>query len=266
MTVALTTVPTLLLGLLIIGGSVVLTVAGTLLVRPHIKRIAEEGHNDIVGFIFAAVGVIYGVLLAFVVTDVWGSFDTADRATAQESSVLLATYQDAYAFPQPVRQIAQERLLAYAYSVVDYEWKTMENGEPSPKAQAALQALFQDYHSLKPSGAWETQMYAESFTRLNDLAEARSLRLVASGTALPDAFWYLLIGGGVLTAGYAALFYLENTRMQIVLAASLAILLSATLFLILLLDHPFAGDVHVSPENFTRVISQMSAVTGGGSS
>src|SRR5438270_10802245 len=91
MTAAFPNVPTLLLGLIIVLGSCVATIAFTLLVRPLIKRAAIEGHNDIVGFVFAAVGVIYGVLLAFVVTDVWGSFETADRATAQQSSVLLAT-------------------------------------------------------------------------------------------------------------------------------------------------------------------------------
>lgn len=253
----LTDLPTWLLGALMIGGWVVLTVAFTLFARPRLKTLAKEGHNDIVGFIFAAIGVLYGVLLGFVVSDVWGNFDTAERSTAQESSILLATYQDAYAFPEPVRQIAQERLLAYAHAVVDDEWSTMANGEASPRAAHALQALFRDYRNLKPSTSWQTSMYAESFTRLNDLTEARALRIVSSNAGLPGVFWLLLIFGGLLTSAFGGLFYIEHVRVQVGLAAALAALLAATLFLILVLDHPFAGSVHVTPDNFVQAISSM---------
>jgi len=253
----LTDLPTWLLGAILIGGWVALTVAFTVFARQRMKAIANEGHNDIVGFIFAAVGVLYGVLLGFVVSDVWGNFDTAERATAQESSILLATYQDAYAFPEPIRQIAQERLLAYAYSVVNDEWSTMANGEASPRAAHALQAHFRDYRILKPSTPWQTSMYAESFTRLNDLTEARALRIVSSNAGLPGVFWLLLIFGGLLASAFCGLFYIENVRVQVGLAASLAALLAATLFLILVLDHPFAGSVHVTPDSFLQAISSM---------
>jgi hypothetical protein len=40
---------------------------------PHVHR---KEHNDVGGFIFAAVGVLYAVLLAFVVVVVWENLNS----------------------------------------------------------------------------------------------------------------------------------------------------------------------------------------------
>src|SRR3954464_8152018 len=39
-----------------------------------------EQHNDVAGFIYAVIGVIYGVLIAFVVIVVWGHHSAAEQA------------------------------------------------------------------------------------------------------------------------------------------------------------------------------------------
>jgi hypothetical protein len=64
--------PTWLLGVVIIGGATLFTVGAALILRKRVRSTRTEGHNEIVGFIFATVGVIYAVLLALVVFSALG--------------------------------------------------------------------------------------------------------------------------------------------------------------------------------------------------
>ena len=108
----LLTQPAWLTCLVIVGGSMVAAGAVTLLVRPRVKSPSCEHHNQVAGFIFAAVATVHAVLLAFLVFAVWQDFSTADRAAAQEAATLLATARYAAKFPEPIRH-------QYAIRVID---------------------------------------------------------------------------------------------------------------------------------------------------
>ena len=91
--------PTWLLGVIVIGGIILLTVGASLLLRKRVRSAHTEGHNEIVGFIFATVGVVYAVLLALVVFSVWESYSTVEQAAAQEAGTAIALYRDTRTFP-----------------------------------------------------------------------------------------------------------------------------------------------------------------------
>jgi hypothetical protein len=80
---------------------VVLAVGLRLLQRfvPHHVR---EAHNDVAGFIFAAVGVLYAVLLGFVVITVWTNNDAARQTTFKEADALAGIYWISRDLPAPV--------------------------------------------------------------------------------------------------------------------------------------------------------------------
>src|SRR6478752_5628283 len=50
--------------LLLVGATVLLSIAGTLLVRRLASVEVLQRHNDVAGFIYAVIGVVYAVLLA----------------------------------------------------------------------------------------------------------------------------------------------------------------------------------------------------------
>jgi len=63
-----------------------------IIVRRLIGHTVPKLHNDISGFVFANLGVIYGVILAFVVIDVWEDYRDAEAITEQESTEAFALY------------------------------------------------------------------------------------------------------------------------------------------------------------------------------
>jgi hypothetical protein len=46
----------------------------------------RQRHNDVAGFIYAALGMIYAVLLALLVIAVWGEYQAADETVEQEAN------------------------------------------------------------------------------------------------------------------------------------------------------------------------------------
>src|SRR5215212_6753031 len=64
---ALTVLQTAVYGVLVVGGVCLLSLIGFGLVHRLVPAQSRQRHNDVAGFIYAALGVIYAVLLALVV-------------------------------------------------------------------------------------------------------------------------------------------------------------------------------------------------------
>jgi hypothetical protein len=71
--------------------------------------------------------------------------------------------------------------------------------------------------------------------------------------------WVVVFFGAICTLAFALLFYLENAGIQIAMMAILASLIFSMLFLLVILDHPFSGDFHISPEPLRLALEGMRA-------
>jgi hypothetical protein len=75
----------------IVGLTVMLSIGGMLLVRRWIPLAVLQSHNEVAGFIYAVVGVVYAVLLAFTAIVVWEQHTHAESVAAQEASELATS-------------------------------------------------------------------------------------------------------------------------------------------------------------------------------
>ena len=105
-------------------------------------------------------------------------------------------------------------------------------------------------------------MGAES-ERFNDLVTARSSRLdFVEQQGLPGVLWTALIVGAIVTIGFAMIFALSSPLLQILMTASLAVLIGVLLFVAVAIDHPFMGDVAVQPSPLVRVVADFGSPPG----
>lgn len=241
-------------GVLVVAGTIGVSLVAMMLVR-RLPRERLVNSQDSVAVMFSAVGVLYTVLLAFLVVLVWEQFNGAQDSTEQEATKISNLLRDANAFPGPVRNKLQGRLITYTNSVIDDEWKTMAHGKSSPVTGAAYQRVWAGYYDYRPGSGQEGRFYDESIGRLNDLGQARRLRVISSESSIPSIMWFMLIIGGVVTIGYLYLFAIPDALLQGAMIGSVAGLLAFILFLILALDHPFAGDVKVTPDAYRDVVA-----------
>ncbi len=248
--------PTWLIGVLL----VVVVPALVLLVQWGIRRrwpaLAVGEHNDVVGFIIAVVGVIYAVLLGFVVIVTWESFNSAESIVGQEASTLRSIHRESAAFPPETREQIQGLVRQYAAEVVSEEWPAMADAEPGdPRVGDVLDELTAAIASVPVSTPAQEEFVGAEAQRLSELVALRSERLDYADRGIPEVLWVALVVGGVVTVGFALLFGLRRAVLHSLMVGSLAALVGVLFFVTLVINYPFAGDVAVEPEPFQRVLT-----------
>jgi len=221
---------------------------------PYTKR---REHNDVAGFVFAGIGVMYGVLLAFVVIVGWEGLANARNITYNEADQLADVYWMARGLPSAQDTAIQGLALNYARTVVDSEWPLMAQHESSPQAQLLLDQIRDDVFAFKPASSQQDAVYQTELTDVNGLSAARRDRLVAMNDTIPEPMWIVLIIGGGITVGFCLLFGLQNKVVHVGMVASLAVLITLSLLLLKGMQYPFAGDPHIGPEAFEIFLSQV---------
>jgi Protein of unknown function (DUF4239) len=211
-------------------------------------------NNEVAGFQFAIVGVIYAVLLAFVVIAVWDKFSEGQTTVAQEAGAAAAVFRFAEG-PEPEAAKLRETLAAYLSRAIEKDWNAMGAGNEDTDTTSALNEVYRSAMALNRSGSRNTAAMSEVFAQLDKLTTARRLRLHLSTGLVPDVIWVALFAGAFLTIAYALFFGAENRLAQIAMTAILATLVTLGLVVIVSLDHPFSGAVHIPPDSLERVLA-----------
>jgi hypothetical protein len=144
----ITTQPLWIAAVILIIPTTLLAMAGPILVRRFFDFKQLRTNNEVAGFKFATVGVLYAVLLAFAVIVVWEKFNQAESEVAKEAGAAATVYR-------LIRGIDPEHAAAIRKATTDYlnsaiasDWPAMANGKQS---RATTEALNEVYHAISNS-------------------------------------------------------------------------------------------------------------------
>jgi len=221
---------------------------------PHPHR---ERHNEVAGFIFAGVGVLYAVLLGFVVVSVWGGVGAAQQTTFNEADSLAGVYWISRSLPLPLGAQIEHETLDYATTVENSEWALMAKHRSSPQATDLVYAIRASVLSFQPATLQQQVLYDHAVTDVENLASARRERLNEVQDSVPTILWVALITGAVLTIGFTFLFGMSNSVAHGLMVLCLGALVVASLILIKEMDYPFAGVTKVEPTAFQVFLSRL---------
>jgi Protein of unknown function (DUF4239) len=221
--------------------------------RPPVR---DDAHNDVHAVYFSMVGLLYAILLAFVVVVAWEQFNEAENATETEVTRLSNLLRDAEPLPFEDRVRIQTAILTYTRSVADREYDSMAKGEPDVPTRAAYESIWGHFYRTRVEGEPATTFFESAVGRLNELGEARRLRVLSSESTIPIPLWILLIGGGVFTLAWLFPFQMADTRVQTWALGTVGAFTGFVLFLIYALQHPFAGDVAIDAGVYETLIEQ----------
>jgi Na+/melibiose symporter-like transporter len=210
---------------------VLVSIAGTLIVRRLISVEVLERHNEVAGFIYAVIGVVYAVLLGFAAITVWERYDRAQAAVEQEADDLGDLYRDAQTFPSDVRAQLEHQIRDYVRLAVQKEWPAMAAGKSSTEVWDAYMLLWRTYYQFSPGTDQEKTWYSQSLTKLNDLSNQRRMRLLTSRVgSVPGMMWVALLGTGIITITFSFLLGTKNALAQIVMSAGLAFTVALVMY------------------------------------
>jgi protein-S-isoprenylcysteine O-methyltransferase Ste14 len=255
---------TVVFGVLVVCGASIIAIIGLAVVQRLVPASVRKEHNDVAGFIYAALGVIYAVLLALVVIAVWEEFGRARVTVESEANALAEIFWLAHQLPEPEGPHLQELARSYAEEVVEEEWPLMEQGktplmehtQATPTGWVLIDDIRATVQGYEPRTVAGQELYAEGLDQVQRLADARRTRLVQAEESIPAVLWVVLVVGGVVTVGFTYLFGLESTWAHRLMVASLAGVIALVLFTIGILDHPFSGGARIEPGAFELILNR----------
>jgi hypothetical protein len=212
-------------------------------------------NNEIAGFKFATVGVIYAVLLAFSVIVVWEKFNNAQDAVAEEAGAIAALFHYSEG-NEAEAQAVRTAVANYLKLTIDKEWPAMARQANSHEVTLALNGIYAAALALNQTSTRDTADMSEVFRQIDSVTSARRLRLHLSTGLVPDVIWIALFLGAGLTVGFTLFFGSENFIAQVAMTGVLSFLVTMGLVVIVSIDHPFTGPVHIQPDPLASVLEE----------
>jgi hypothetical protein len=249
----LSSLPLWLLIVVVVGIPTALAMGAQALIHERVGVTKLARNNEIAGFKFATVGVIYAVLLAFTVIVVWEKFNDAQSAVANEAGATAALFR--YAQGKEPEAIAMRTALTnYLKAAIDDDWPAMAGEAESPATVHALDSLYATAMALERSGSRGAAGMEEVFQQLDNVTAARRLRLHLATGLVPNVIWSVLFVGALLTIGFTLFFGSENLLAQVAMTGVLSVLVTMGLVVIISIDHPFTGPVYIQPDALDLVL------------
>src|SRR5215207_4659391 len=251
---------TIVFGVLVVIGACLAAVAGLELVQRLVPAQKRQEHNDVAGFLYAVVGVVYAVLLALLVIAVWEQYQRARETVEGEADSVADSAWLAHRLPEAERYQLQEHARSYAQEVVDQEWPLMEQGiegqRGTPEAWNLIDDMRATLQEFEPSTAAEQNLHAEELDQIDRLGDDRRMRLVAAEEGIPGVLWVVLVFGAVVVVGFTYLFGLRNTGAHRLMVMSLTAVIALVLFTIGVMEDPFSGGASLEPEAFELILER----------
>ncbi len=247
--------PNWLVGLVISGTLVLLSLGGYFLFRRLYQHEFDSEERDIAMSVLGVVATINSLLLAFSAVSVWESFGSAEEALVREADTIGELARDLAVFGSPEATGARVLLLDYAGIVVNSEWEAMRGGEADMTAWTTIDNLFRAVGTIEPDNPRRVALLPEIWARTNELLVHRRDRLHASQAEVPFTLWMVVFVGTVMTM--LTMYVLPPTRFNLAMISSIALCMGLVLYFIVAMDHPFAGEESISPEPFQSAIGNM---------
>jgi hypothetical protein len=220
------------------------------------KKISHEmliENHEIGGFIYNAIGIIYAVLVAFVVFAIWTDYKETETKIEIEANNLVNLYTDASVYPDTMKKEIQTTISDYIENVIHDEWRFMAAGYKDTGATQSFIRLNKLFLSINSDLLKNKEALSMSMDNLNELRDCRRHRILSSKEHMPDILWIVLIIGAVILIVFTLFFSTKNKRHLNIMSSLLIFICVLVLYLIFVLDHPFVGRNGIKPGPFVLI-------------
>ena len=231
-------IPAIILG--VIAAIVCQTLLKRCLGHETIRKCHEVG-----GYYLSIVGTFYAVLIGLIVFEALSKYQLAEQSVENESKSLIAIHTLAKRFPEQ-EQSLRPAVRAYADEVIATEWAKSGERHDSPKARVLLMRIIDTILSIEPRSDNQRALYPILTAEAVSLWENRRARTRATNFRIPTAEWVVLILGASITIIFTYFFTIDSHFIHLVMTGMMTLLVSMSLYLILLFGDPFSGDMRVS--------------------
>jgi hypothetical protein len=204
------------------------------------------------------LGVITGLVIAFLAARVWANFDHAQAYVAQEASEIRAAVLLSEVLPAEVRTSVRDDIKQYLQFVDTEDWPKMITGQsdirrPPPGLPQALTAVL----SFDPQHAGQQTAQGDIAAAIQRALQARRSRILLSEAAISPPQWIVIIVLDALILLTIAMLHVGRHATTAINLFIFSTAIAACLVILMINDRPFnSGGVMVENRPLHEVMLQ----------
>ena len=225
---------------------VICAIGGLLCVRRWFLK-AENTQHDVADPLSQVVGMMFAILLGFMVGDAMQRFSSARAIVQQEAASLADVYRLSVGLPDAMHAKIQHLCIDYADEVINREWPLLSKRGASDRAWNTYVELATLCCKYSPVTQGQSNVQQCIIPCIVSLGDNRRMRVESINSSLPSDLWWVLLIGAVATILFTYFFAANHLRTQIVMVAIVSVVLCLNIFLLASYDDPFSGDICIHP-------------------
>lgn len=208
------------------------------------------------------LGIMFGLLIAFVAAQVWGDVDRANVAVNREASSLRAVMLLSRIFPGDPETRLRGLIAKHVRDARDVEWPAMARHEATlTMVPGSLADALQTVVALPTNTPGQVSAQREILVALENALDARRQRILVSRSSVDWVKWSALLLQAFCSLLAIAMVHSDNRPSAKIALGLFSTATALCLVLIAAHDRPFTGQLSVRPSPLLQV--QPDSSTGG---
>ena len=239
-----------ILGFLAVVTMALLSVTGLLVVRKRVSLGTLRSYHQVAGYLLSIVGMLYAVLVGFVIVDSMHHMQDVRELVSLEASGLANIFLCSEGLPQAKKLEIRALCHQYALDVINDEWPALERGVYSQKTFDEVFKIWKAVTTYEPKNNAESDVHRQLTSEVCSMAQSHRARVVSASHGVAPVLWFVLVVGGIFTILFTYFFGVGNLNAQILMNVLLVIVLSLNMYLVFAFGSPMSRDLGVLPGPF----------------
>lgn len=207
--------------------------------------------------LFGAIGIIFGIIAAFVIQKEWEQWDNLVDAVKTEVDGLERLFLWSNNFPKDLKLRIHADIIGYLKVIIKEGWKFSERGIRSPDIEDIFNALNATIYEIS---ATAPQLMTITFALFSRIMESRSKRLLYSSEHVPDLLNQTMRFGAFLLILLSMFIGVRTEWLAYLFTISIACL-SYSVFVVLNdLNKPLEpGDWNITTKDYEELLMRIQA-------
>lgn len=249
---AILSLPTFMSGLLIIGGTILISIATYAVARVLLISRSASETKDLAGSVIFRVSALHGLILALVFAQELINLTHVKETTSREGALIGDVFFDLKRYDDAATIDARRDLAAYTAAVLGNEWETLARHKSlSGEAWGHWEAVYHAILDLEPQTLRQEDLRRIMLTHIREISSLRRARENAAATGANPLFVTAALIGVILTA--ISYFTFPPSKVNILLLSIFGAYTGLVIFFIVAFANPYLEPGAVEPVGLQKI-------------
>jgi Protein of unknown function (DUF4239) len=226
-----------------------------IIMRKFVPPEVRERASATASVTLQVTATIYAILIAFVIVDAYSQLRDTQSTISGKASGLAVVDENSRDIPNPAGEEIRRVTLGYARAVVRRGIPSLEDtSKPDRHTDEALETIFRTAQRYEPQSESQRAAYESLIRGLDQVVETRAKLLDSARATIPVTLLVLLVVIGLVVMAVATFLDTRHRKSHLFILSALALVIWLTIALVITLDYPFSGLIHVTDDPLREFI------------